>query len=74
MTDARYYLYGETPVKMEVTPEGALRVLVFDETSGSFRRDTTYRSRILYDRDNLARELNQAEFNRRVMSLTHSLG
>lgn len=66
----QYYLYGETPVKMELTPEGGLQVSVFDLTTGTFQRDATYRSRILHDRDNLVQELDSLEFERQVSRLS----
>lgn len=58
----QYYLYGDLPVKMELTPSGGLRVSVFDPATRTFQADSSYRSRVLHDRDNLARELSEQEF------------
>jgi len=58
----KYYLYGDLPVKMEVTPAGGLRVSVFDPATRTFHADSRYRSRVLYDRDNLTRELSAKKF------------
>lgn len=65
----QYFLYGKTPVKFEPTPAGGLRVQVFDRKTKTFVSDSTYRSRVLYDRDNLTRAVDQAEFDRQVVRL-----
>lgn len=64
-----YYLYDDLPVKMEVTSRGGLRVSVLDPATRSFFADSTYRSRVLYDRDNLARKLSEYEFKARLCLL-----
>ncbi|UQN10235.1 hypothetical protein [Deinococcus sp. QL22] len=70
MTQAlQFFLYGDTPVKFERTPSGGLRVWVFDPETRGFFADSTYRSRVLYDRDNLTRAVNEAEFTREVERL-----
>ncbi|WP_161882816.1 hypothetical protein [Deinococcus alpinitundrae] len=65
----QYFLYGKTPVKFEPTPSGGLRVQVFDRKTKKFVSDSTYRSRVLYDRDNLTVMVDQAEFERQVVGL-----
>lgn len=70
MTRVQYYLYDGLPVKMEETPEGALRVLVFDLDLGKLRRDMTYRSLILHDRNDLARTVSPAEFDHALAQLS----
>lgn len=70
MTRVRYYLYDGLPVKMEETPEGTLRVQVFDLDMGKFRRDMSYRSLILHDRNNLARAVNSTDFNHALAQLS----
>jgi len=65
----KYFLYGETPVKFEATPDGGLRVLAFDRQTGTFLADSTYWSLVMYDRDNLAHPVDEAEFHRQVTSL-----
>lgn len=70
MTRVRYYLYDGLPVKMEETPEGTLRVQVFDLDMGKFRRDTSYRSLILHDRSNLAQAVSSTDFNHALARLS----
>lgn len=65
----QFFLYGETPVKFQRTTSGGIQVLVFDPSSKSFFADSTYRSRVLHDRDNLTRIVDEAEFDRQVEAL-----
>lgn len=65
----QFYVYGETPVMFRRTPSGGVRVLVFDPVTRSFFADSTYRSRVLHDRDNLTRVVDEAEFTRLVEAL-----
>jgi hypothetical protein len=65
----QYYLYGDLPVKMELTPDGGLRVSVFDPVTRTFHADSRFRSRVLHDRDNLTRELSEQEFEARLATL-----
>lgn len=66
----QFFLYGDTPVKFEQTPSGGLRVLVFDPETREFFADSTYRSLVLYDRDNLARVVDEGEFEQAVERLS----
>jgi hypothetical protein len=70
MTRVQYYLYDGLPVKMEETPEGALRVQVFDLTLGRLRRDMSYRSLILHDRNNLAHAVSPSDFDHALAQLS----
>lgn len=65
----RLYLYDGIPVKMERTAEGTLRVDAFDPELGIFCPDMSYRTLIMYDRDNLVREVGKSEFEKAVMRL-----
>jgi hypothetical protein len=65
----QHVLYAGTPVHLERTPSGGMRVLVFDTKRRGFFPDSTYLSRILYDRDNLAQTVNAETFQRRVAHL-----
>jgi hypothetical protein len=65
----QHVLYAGTPVHLERTPSGGMRVLVFDTKRRGFFPDSTYLSRILYDRDNLAQTVNVETFQRRVAHL-----
>ncbi len=51
------------------TASGGIQVLVFDRVTKSLFPDSTYRNRVLYDRDNLTRMVDEAEFNRQVEAL-----
>lgn len=68
-TFPEFYLYGDIPVKFVRTASGGIQVLVFDRDSKAFYADSTYRSRVLYDRDNLTRRVDEAEFGRQVEAL-----
>jgi hypothetical protein len=72
--NSKYFLYGETPVKFESTPAGELCVLVFDIQKQEFVADSTYWSQVMYDRDNLTRKIDEAEFARQITRLTSSSG
>lgn len=57
----QFWLYGNTVVRMEETEVGGLRVMVFND-EGYWTADSTYRSRIFHDRDNMTRQLTEAEY------------
>ena len=65
----QFFLYGDTPVMFRRTSSGGIQVLVFDASTKAFFADSTYRSRVLYDRDNLTRIVDEAEFNAQVETL-----
>jgi hypothetical protein len=65
----QFFLYGDTPVMFRRTPSGGIQVLVFDTSTRAFFADSTYRSRVLHDRDNLTRIVDEAEFNAQVEAL-----
>ena len=65
----QYYLYDDLPVKMELTASGGLRVSVFDPATRGFRADSSYGSRVMRDRDNLARAVSELEFETRLHQL-----
>ena len=58
----RYYLYGHTPVKLEPTPSGGLRVQAFDRQTRCFYTDCTLYAAILFGRGEAAREIDRSEF------------
>jgi len=65
----QFFMYGETPVMFRQTPSGGIKVMVFDPVTKEFFADSTYRSRVLYDRDNLTRMVDETEFMRLVQDL-----
>ena len=70
----QYYVYDGLPVKLEPTPRGGLKVKVFQRGTKKFKGDSTYLSHLLYDRDNLAREVTVEEFRRQVGRLHNYRG
>ncbi|GEM47327.1 hypothetical protein [Deinococcus cellulosilyticus] len=58
----RYYLYGHTPVKLETTTSGSLKVLVFNPKTRSFYPDCTLYPAILFGRGDEIRQIDEAEF------------
>jgi len=68
-SSTQFFLYGDTPVKLEPTPQGGMRVSFFDVHSGSFRLEATFWSRIFHDRDGMARKVARQEFDRQITRL-----
>lgn len=58
----RYYLYGHTPVKLEPTTSGGLKVLVFNQKTRNFDLDCSLYPAILFGRGEDIRQIDEAEF------------
>ncbi len=58
----QFWLYGDTPIKMERTADGGLRVLAFQD--GALVLASHYRSVIFHDRDDLAHRIDEGTWTR----------
>ena len=58
----QYWLAGGKPVMFEETPEGGLRIKVWEEELGKFLFDSRYRSLCLYDRSDWAKQVTREEY------------
>ena len=69
----RYFIVGARPVRLVPQADGGLDVEAIDWTTGEFRRDLSYLSRVLgHDTD--VDEVTEDEFERHVALIRGRLG